>query len=584
MPATIHNRHLLGLKEFFPDEPLRAISDYVELLGQDLMQKTSAHFLSMFRNNAVPENEIMLQQFFTFNQLKHYDVPEYKMVISRYQVLEKIANGEKLALISVEPFLRMYMWLWQHPEIGKGQKEASPENMLAFFKLILIFNMKVAKDIRAAKNEASGYPDAVKYHRIQLAAAFPQSDFLNVDYMQLCITQFYKSIELLNFIEAEADFGNLFTAFLKEYQCGSKEDYFKSISLAVVLPMQRTDTGWSVISVSTTDNYEKSCDFLEKIAVDWDESAVSDEDDYLPLRSNPLQKLKRGEYRVIYDSFLIKKVYNGLVFYLSGMVRKDKTLFKGDFLGKLRQRFSENILLYRVMNNIYDNRNFKQITGDEFRAAGLEREPDFFLRQTNNVFLFESKDFYIKGSAKLSYNFGLVEPELKKNRFDKAVEQLAKNVGRVFNKQLILDDAYSVETCVVYPVVIVHDAIYSCPGLNFWINRWFQDQLKKLKREPGMEAVDLARIMPLTIMEIDTLILYEPKLKTGVMDLKTLLDSYHNQVHLNKFSFISKLQAEQHAMQSSIPFAEFARRYQYDHGIEPDLKRLFKMMKAYGIN
>ncbi len=575
---------MLGYKEFFPNEQQRPIDEYVELLGQDLMQKTCSHFLSMFRLNGVPPVEQLLCEFFTFNELKCNDVPEYHKVAEQYRFIVKSTGVNKFSLITVEPFLRMFMWLWQHPEVGKANRESSPENMLSFFKLVLIFNTKVAKDIASARKQAETYLDQTRYHRIQLAMTFPQSDFLNVDYMQLLVTQFYKAIELLNFISTEPDFALLNTAFLKDYNCDSKEEYFKSLALAIILPLQRMTVGWNVINVPKEDNFEKSCDFLEKIAVNWDEDAISDQNDYLPLRSNPLLKLKRGEYRVIYDSFLIKKMYNGLVFILSGLVKKDEALFQANLLGELRRRFSENILLYTVMQRIYGESGFKTITGEEFQKAQLKREPDYFMRDMNDIFLFESKDFYIKGKTKLSYNFSLIEPALKKDRLEKATQQLACNVARVFRKQLILDDNYDVALLNIYPIVIVHDPLYSCPCLNYWVNGWFQQELKKIKAEAGMEVLDMQRIMPLTIVEVDTLILYQPHFQNDLMNLKALLDSYHKQVDLNHFTFISKMQAENHALQSSIPFAEYVRRHQYDNDIEPNIKWLSEMLKGYGIN
>lgn len=214
MPATIVSRNLLGYKEFFPNDQQRPIEEYVEQLGQDLMQKTCGHFLSMFRINGVPSNEQLLREFFTFNELKYDGVPEYHQVANQYQFIIQSTAQKNFSLISVEPFLRMFMWLWQHPDVGKEERESSPQNMLSFFKLVMIFNTKVTKDIASARNQAETYLDPLKYHRIKLAVAFPQSDFLNVDYMQLLVTQLYKAIELLDFIDSEKDFDSLNKAFL----------------------------------------------------------------------------------------------------------------------------------------------------------------------------------------------------------------------------------------------------------------------------------------------------------------------------------------------------------------------------------
>jgi hypothetical protein len=52
------------------------------------------------------------------------------------------------------------------------------------------------------------------------------------------------------------------------------------------------------------------------------------------------------------------------------------------------------------------------ITGENFK--NLEREPDFYFRDENVIILFESKDFFMSGKSKLSYDFDMIEGELMK--------------------------------------------------------------------------------------------------------------------------------------------------------------------------
>jgi hypothetical protein len=61
-------------------------------------------------------------------------------------------------------------------------------------------------------------------------------------------------------------------------------------------------------------------------------------------RDKPFQKIGDTEFRVVFDLFLIKKLYNGIIFKLSS--------YDKDFLGNIRSDFSEGVLVYDTLSSI----------------------------------------------------------------------------------------------------------------------------------------------------------------------------------------------------------------------------------------
>ena len=193
-------------------------------------------------------------------------------------------------------------------------------------------------------------------------------------------------------------------------------------------------------------------------------------------------------------------------------------------MGKIRDEFSEGILVYDTLTKMFQATEAVTKTGNEFKAAKIDREPDFYARITNNVLLFESKDFYIPGSSKLSYDFDIIEGELKKDgRLGKAVKQLKRNIERTV---LAACFRYSYDPLQVkiFPVIIVHDSLYSTPSLNYWVNKWLTDEIAILQQENAFPGFDYSGISAVTIIEIDTLILYLHHFQTHQLNLIPLLE------------------------------------------------------------
>ena len=577
MANSVSMSRLLGSQDFFPGDAPNTKEYYASRIGKELIETFCCHFLGYFRHNAIPAIPQLLQNWFTFMGKPHFSSPSYWHVITQYARIKQKYPGESHSIMSEEALLNMFLWANNNQNIPAKVDPIDATAMLRMFILNLLFNDDVLNNYQKAVDSAKAYDDRIP-HRMFLATSFPQNDIINVDYAQLMYTQFYKVIHLLNFLEATDSYKPLFQHLLKDFGCISKGSFLKAIGGAVFLPFKGESPGWTALVIDKADDVKKSEEFLNKLTIGPDEVTI-EQNDYLPIRDKPFQKLENGEYRVIFDLFLIKKLYNGLIFKLSDYSNKDEKLIKG-FLGKIRDEFSEAVLVYDTLTKIFQQLGAVIKTGNEFKAAEVDREPDFYARVGNNILLFESKDFYMLGASKLSYDFATIEGELKKDgRLGKAVKQLRKNIERTIEKQLELDTDYDSAQVKIYPAIIVHDSLYSAPSLNYWVNCWLNDEINALKEANTFPAFDYTRIMPVTLIEIDTLILYLHHFQTGQLNLISLLDLYHQHVRLD----LQGDDALNHIFQSVLPFSEFVREYGYTIHITLNTDIFKQLYRDHGI-
>lgn len=564
--SKLRMSQLLGYKDFYFEITRQTTKHkFAKQIGKDFLLKFISHFLAQFRNHKLPPAEDLMKEFFTFGQHKFEDDKNYDKLVSRYNYLkEKYQTDYKL--ISIESLLYMFTWLTNNPNLPTGIQQG-PEQILPMFKLFLLFNDDVLEKYKKSYKRAESVPPDRRIRRMILGMSFPQNDLLNADYAQILRTQFYKGAKLLDFMEANQKYHKLLQKLLDDFGCTDKEDFFKSMGAAIVFGIQSLNGGWTILDVPQNNDFNKACFFLDKLAIE--EEAIPElQDDFLEVRNKPLRKIGNGQYLVVYDLFLIKKIYNGLIFYLSALTRKDKNLIKGPLFGHLRMDFSEATLVYDTMNYIYHDASTIKISGNEFKAAGInETEPDFYVRKNTDILLIESKDFYVPGEIKMSYDFDQIESALKDGRLWKAVEQIETNIKRTIKKELIVDTAYDVAQIHIFPIIIVHDALYSAAGLNYWINYWFDDSISKIKKDKEFITFNFERLFPVTLVEIDTLLFFEENFHEGDMDLVNLLREFHQEMSYRKQTFLTAEELVNHAYTSAIPFAEFVRTKARDNNI-----------------
>ncbi len=581
MPHGVTSRQLAGYQDFFPEIKPYCKEYYACQIGKDTLLTFICHFLGHFRQ-PLPSNRDFIREFFKD------DNPAYDVYLKAYISIKEA--DIIYSLLNVESLLRLYQWTIkaQIPD----DVEQSPEWMMEIeeplFTLFLLFNDDVKEDYQYAIDCIKESGEVFSPQKLFFAMSFPQHDLVNADYAQLVYSQLYKAMELLRFMARNEEYKLLYKAMLSYFECINTEDFVRSMYAAVVEIISANKGGYVILAPAPGEDFEKNCDFIEKLVIQ--DSALFVQDDFLEIRNTPFRKLKRGEYMIIYDLFMVKKAYNSLYFKLLDLSETDKGLFKKSFAGSYKTDFSESTLVYDVVSKIFPDSKDIKISGDEFKTKKIKTEPDYYVRTNDNKqLLFESKDFYVAGNIKASYDFRRIEPELKKRLFKEvfddghikngAVRQLVINVQRSLDNGFILDENYDYKTIEIYPIILVHDALYSASGLNFEVNQWFNLEIESLRCNSNYAWFNFDQVLPVTVVEIDTLILFRDNLATAADSLDNLIRKYHTYTRMN----YSELNTEEYVNKSVVSFSMFARQHFSSKGIKPNIPIITEMFRQFEI-
>ena len=239
---------------------------------------------------------------------------------------------------------------------------------------------------------------------------------------------------------------------------------------------------------------------------------------------------------------------------------------KATFRSYYCDEFSEKYLLYKTLNYIFKNK-YKVFTGVQIKALGIEAEPDYYIRNGNFLFLFESKDILINAKIKATYDFQLYEKEfIKKLYFEenngkiekKAVLQLINNIKRVLKKDFSFDVNYKEHLINIYPIIVVHDRQFNVAGLNVLVNHWFKTELEKIK----LKGININKVKPITLIDIDTFIYHQDIFRDKTIRLEKVIDEYFKFITINT---VRRYKDEEHllryAKRTVVPFSIFLSNY-----------------------
>lgn len=559
---TIQTQRIVGYRDIFGKPRCFYKTILARRIGRRRLLQFSALMLTYCRKGVQRSLDELIQMFYIYKG--SFDDKGYYQVVIGFRQLFAKEPGVGFEILSEEALLNLYIWAAKLEDITEDGNGLEDQNSPDLLRLLLLFNDDVLVRFDKAKRSACRYHDRPLLRTI-FSQRFPQNDIVEIDYGKLVFTQTYKLMKLLNFLESNAKYAAVYAHLLKDFNVQSKEKFFKAVGGAVLTPLNVNKSGINSIIVEENEDSRANAALLDKLAhseADVDEGPT----DYRFLRDRPLQKLE-NEFRVIFDFFLIKKLYNGITFKLSAYVRQEPALFKGQLFGAIRDEFTEAVLLYDTMDGVFAHTKTKVITGNDFKAAKVQREPDYYCRFNKRVILMESKDFFMPADEKLSYDFDTMMAGLAKDgRLKKATLQSATNVGRVLQKSLPLDPDYDPSN-IIYPVIVLHDSLYDTPSLNYWTNDWFQDEINKLKADAAFKGCDFSKVRPLTLVDIDTLILYRTNFEKGELDLFEMLEAYQAFVDFKSCT-------DENYPRGIIPFAAFADEYAEKKRVKVDFKLL----------
>lgn len=545
------------------DEKPQPLEKYLQGMSQKTVLDITTFLLGFATGNSKFDSHYELLSMF-FRKENNDFANEVNTKLNALQAKYKTP----IKIINPATALQIFEFAFDHLDDQEIQTPAEIE--INIFKAILAQNEVNTQLQEKAGDSTQHLPMPGMLFMLTLSQNFPFFDLLNYDLREVFATQTIKSIFLFEFLSEHPDTGPLLTAYLAAFNLTEWKDFLKGVMPLMIATLKKDREAYTDIVVSPGPDFDESTAFIEKLILK-DEEPLQDYD-FRKIRGNPFFKVEEGVYRVIYDLFVVELIHKGLYFKLSeinnGLPQED--MIK-NFRSFYTDEFSERYLLYRLLASIYQKRYVK-FTGSEMKAEGYDAEPDYYIRNGRKVFLFESKDILINAEVKTTYDFGLHEPEFRKKlyyedktgkggvvkRANKAVLQLTHNIVRLLDKKFSFDQNYKANHLVIYPIVILYDRMYQVPGLNYLVNEWYQAELLNLQAQ----GWPIENLQPITIIDIDCLILHQDVLRNRNIVLEEVIDAYHHFVKINsKKAFQDLDDARQYYQDKTISFPYFMTNY-----------------------
>ena len=248
--------------------------------------------------------------------------------------------------------------------------------------------------------------------------------------------------------------------------------------------------------------------------------------DFISFRNKPLIRFEENIYWIIDKNFLANRLYRSLFF---GLKKQNDIIDKqyriSDFFQFFTTNFSEKTLFYDVMKHIIGERSYIHYSGAEIKREEITGEPDYYIRNGNNIFLFEFKDSLYRKEDKVECDYENVKSSIEKKLVHKengkpsAIEQLCSSIALILNNEFRIDLGIRSNKVKIYPILVVGDTTFTNVGTNFILNDYF-------KTEISNRNIENKNIRPLTLVSIDSLILYQFDFEEKILTLQSVLDSY----------------------------------------------------------
>lgn len=524
---------IIDFNKIFKNEKSEDYLKKIENIPKKLLVDIASYFVS-----ASPESDL---------------VKDYKILLSKCfgkennklanEINDKIIQYKKeksktVGILNPRTSLKLFETV-----LAQNQENIEINNKdleILIFKIYLALNEQLNKNDNLIIESAKKFSQYPEFICLAIGISLPTSDISNYNLKSVFIGQILKAIFLFEFLNKQDSAQRLLESFYKRFKVTEYKGFLQKIFPLAFFVISAKKEGSITLEIREDDNYESNIDFLDKLTVN-SIDYKDDDIDYLTLRANPLYKIDDSSYRVISPLFIIEKIFNGLYF----LLKEINDAFVDASQINLRQLitfdFSEKYLLYKIIERTYGKRYFK-LAGEQIKTPGA---PDYYIRNGNKVFLFESKDILIRADIKESYDFEKYEKALReklhfelngKKESPKAVRQLANFAKCLLNNDFKEDKNYKPKSILIYPIILLHNRQLDILGLNNLINIWFDLEKDEIEKN-GLSTKNIRRP---TIIHIDTLLIMHEQLASGKYQLDKLLDEYQywiNEKQLKKKKF-----------------------------------------------
>lgn len=494
----------LYFKDIFEESERQTIEECLKNISNDTLIKTIGFFAT---------KDIHWSNFFSN--------PEKQSEINKK--IQKL-NGE-ISLISTESSLHLAERILEYKDelLDDNNKDVDRDE-INLFKAILLINEELNKYDEAISK--SNKEDVDKIIDMMISIKFSSYDLGVYDEIwfeitKLYIVTLYKFSRLLDFLQSDSKYSPILKCLYTNFGQNSVEELVGK-SLFLLTKTHKITTGKEFGKISLEDNNDIS---VRKFFDSLISENVYVDTDFLQLRNNPLYKIDENTYSIINPFFVLDKFTNSLRFFISKNCTNN---IDDDLKKKLKNNafysedFSEKYLMKNILDDIFQNKCFIK----KKQSTNVQGEPDYYVRDSGKIFLFEYKDAYINAKTKVSRDIDLIEEELKQkflanqNGKPKGIGQLIRHIENISQNNFPFDDSIK-KSVVVYPILLLSHRLLEVPGINYKLNKWFREELNK-NTNIGKNIT----VKDLVIIDMDTLIFYKAYYKENKNNFCSSLENH----------------------------------------------------------
>lgn len=353
------------------------------------------------------------------------------------------------------------------------------------------------------------------------------NDFTNINVTANFILQCHKSRFLFDFLDNHDNLRRMRELYLKKLGCKCWEEYIFVLTKLFILDYQNKLPTTRIVLEENHPSFHHDKKILDQFAFSSSDKIPYEENvDFISFRNQPLIRFEENTYWIVDNNFLANRLYRSLFFEIkkqNDLIEKRYKL--SDFFQFFTTKFSEETLFYNVMKHIIGKKSYIHYSGAEMRNNGIFGEPDYYIRNGNNIFLFEFKDSLYRKEDKVECDYENVKSSIEKKLVSKengkpsAIEQLCNSISLILNDKFQMDLGIRSNKVKIYPILVVGDSTFTNVGMNYILNDYFKTEISK-------KNIENTNIRPLILVSIDSLILYQFDFEEKNLKLRSVLESY----------------------------------------------------------
>lgn len=513
---------IIGYNFIYDDAPIMAV-DYLKDINRRVLLEYSIYYC-----NCTDKTDI----YCGFVNKDDEGTEYYNVVVPK--INEAFTRGEKISILNARTSLRLLELILANSNDENEIKLSDIEIRERLLKAYLVLN----DDENEIGGRLSDPNEPLEYLLIHTSLRFGLYKYDECEFFYHWLAQIIKSVLFLRYSEVKLPLH--LEIFLNEYGIERWKQYIVYLHQLIKLvsedKFENTLNPLSNIIIDENEaNYNSKKTFIDRfcLPVSYDIDL-----DFTTLKSTPIIYNKQeNTYSVLFIPFFVDKIYSGLYFTFKDINKKSEgcqffinpTTFRSEY----GLEFSERFLLDVTMKDAFKGK-YKHLSSHELVDKGL---PDYYLRNGNKILLVENKDNLISKNIMDKYDTKefvsklrtcFVESHNDSEKISpKAIKQLSNNIKNIL---LGVWSKYDVNlknsNCVIYPVIVVHHKEFTLPAVNQLVNDWFKSEILSL-------GLNFDQIRDVTIIDIDTLLVYQGLYSENKNNIFKLIDEYWDQYYLN---------------------------------------------------